>query len=365
MADRVRAPRCSTLIKHHSSLPQRALRTASRVPPRSSRVYGCTRTRAVLDVLGVLVNTTLRLEQLRGWPGEWRTWRASGHRIGASAAQPSTGGRCLRGDRGVVSPGLQEMVFHRAPPGGAGHPAARASVAGARLGTRRPTTEEVLLDRGSVGGWWVGDPASLALFSDSRALPRILITPGRAVVVGCGAIYLGGLFEAAEDPRDRSCWRPESRLDDARVHRPCPQRILWSPGVAKRRRLPPHRWCRKVPGRRWGLPRGRKVGGSLGDSQGRWEGGRPCVLMHPVVLCRMRHRQRRRQPTAVSGAAVLPPDSCLQKRCLGSWHASHIVGWRGGVVSGHTFCNATAGRVAHVPPSISHFPLPSHRQASR
>lgn len=151
MADRVRAPRCTALIKHHSSLPQRALRTASRVPRRSSRVYGCTRTRAVLDVLGVLVNTTLRLEQLRGWPGEWRTWRASGHRIGASAAQPSTGGRCLRGDRGVVSPGLQEMVFHRAPPGGAG-----TSIGG--RGTPRHQTTD---DRGgSVGprerGWLVG-----------------------------------------------------------------------------------------------------------------------------------------------------------------------------------------------------------------
>lgn len=77
--------------------------------------------------------------------------QAPPHRIGASAAQPSTGGRCLR-EGGVVSDSVQEMVFHRAPPGGAGHPAARASVAGARLGTKRPTTEEVLLER----GWLVG-----------------------------------------------------------------------------------------------------------------------------------------------------------------------------------------------------------------
>lgn len=43
-----------------------------------------------------------------------------------------------------------------------------------------------------------------------------------------------------------------------------------------------------------------------------------------------------------------------------SWELARFPHCRleGGVVSGHTFCNATAGRVAHVPPSISHFPFP-------
>ena len=73
-------------------------------------------------------------------------------RIGASAAQSSTGGRCLRGRR-VFSPG---NGLPRAPLGGADHPAARASVAGARLGTKRPTAE-VLLEL----VWLVGESGSL------------------------------------------------------------------------------------------------------------------------------------------------------------------------------------------------------------
>lgn len=121
-----------------------------------------------------------------------------------------------------------------------------------------------------------------------------------------------GCLRAAEVPRDRSSWRPESRLDDARVHCPCHTADTLEPGVANA----------DVSLLTAGVGRSQGVGGVCHEAV-KWEdlvetpkgaaraGGRE---VEGKAMCLDASLQSAASAalsptTAVSGVAALPPDS--------------------------------------------------------